>query len=566
MKNYSFAGLLVAVGCLAACGGSFGDAPGSSGAGSSDGGSGQTNGGSGTNGDTDSGGGVSNLDGGSVDPGPTFSFVPADGPVQVVVQEQPATIPIAIHRGITPGTNIKIDITSAPDGISPVGTLTILPGSNTGSLLLSVGATSPQGDVTVKLRGLADGATIPVTMDLQLFVRGKPGALDTTFAPGGVIENTLNDYFSIGDIVPQSDGKILIGANGGNGGTSAVIRLNADGLVDSTLTDTPIQKISGILGGVAAYPDGRILTLRVGTIDRYTAAGVPDPTFSSVVTTASPPTGWDVVSLSTIALGPNDSIYAGGVIYFNWNKPGNSFPYAFRQFPADGVPGCTGVWNNDQDLNFIRKLFLLPTGAFAGSLAFAGTAVMNGLGSGKGIGVGRYKQPSSCTLDPNYGNNAENKGTWYSTDWKYLSDVLFETDGSVDLLAGTSTSARSLVRISKDGQQATYVDLPLYNGNGITRTSNGRYLIAGQYEDSTTGNTSMAIVYYNSGLTIDTTIGDQNGIVTIPVTTNLTGSNVTGLRAVYMPDNSRTVVVGSVSGKNADGNSVTHLVVARIWN
>ncbi|MCL2779185.1 MAG: hypothetical protein FWD73_14395 [Polyangiaceae bacterium] len=124
--------MLLAVGCLASCGGAFGDAPGSSGSGSSDGGaSDQTNGGTGSD-----GGGHATLDGGVVDPGVTFSFVQADGPVQQVVQEQTAIIPITITRYITPGTDIKIDIINPPDGISSVGSLTIAPGQSTGTLAI----------------------------------------------------------------------------------------------------------------------------------------------------------------------------------------------------------------------------------------------------------------------------------------------------------------------------------------------------------------------------------------------------------------------------------------------
>ncbi|MCL2779753.1 MAG: hypothetical protein FWD73_17310 [Polyangiaceae bacterium] len=78
-------------------------------------------------------------------------------------------------------------------------------------------------------------------------------------------------------------------------------------------------------------------------------------------------------------------------------------------------------------------------------------------------------------------------------------------------------------------------------------------------------NYSIAVVYYNSDLTRDMSIGNQ-GIVSIPVPTAWPYPIVTGLRAVYMPDGERTVVVGSVQGTNAAGATVSHFVVARIWN
>ncbi|MCL2779039.1 MAG: hypothetical protein FWD73_13640 [Polyangiaceae bacterium] len=583
MKNYSFAGLLVAVGCLASCGGPFGDAPGSSGSGSSDGGSGQTNGGTG---DADSGGGSGKLDGGNVDPGPTFSFVQPQNLWVYVQQGQPASVTINITRGLTPGTDITIRATSQPDGVT-VDSLTILSGSSTGQLTVKVGASVPQGEVTVKLQGLAEGATVTVPMDLQLFViSGKPGTLDTSFASGGIYEDTTVDYYSVNAATPpQSDGKILVGAatiydSLNYSYASAVIRLNTDGAIDSTLSDPAIKSINGGLFGVAAYPDGRIVTIEntgaIDSIKRYKANGAFDTTLFAT-TNSSLPNNWTSFYLYAIAVGPDDSIYAGG--WASIPSSSSAEPYALIQIPANGqgsMPICSGFGDTNHR-QVINNLSLLPTGA----LAFAGPSYS--LTAGESIRVGRYPHPPSCDLDPNYGNNDENKGIWYSTDWQFFADAFFETDGSVDLLAGQSgTSTYSLVRIDNTGSPAAPVSLPVVcsycnvyenssfhdGGNGgITRAPDGRYLVAGQYKDQATGNTSMVVAYYNSDLTPDMTMGNQ-GVVTIPIpiSTPLASPILGGLRAVYTPDGSLTVVVGRISGKNAAGTAVQHLVVARIWN
>lgn len=114
------------------------------------------------------------------------------------------------------------------------------------------------------------------------------------------------------------------------------------------------------------------------------------------------------------------------------------------------------------------------------------------------------------------------------------------------------SSTHSLVQIDKKGQFAATVGLTLNGASGITRAPDGGYLFAG----SQAGN--MAVAYYNSNLKPDSSIGTQ-GVVAIPV-------GGSGLRAVYTPDGSRTVVVGSMRGTNADGTAVEHLVVARILN
>ena len=580
MKTLGFYGLLVLTGCLASCATPFGDAPapgggsGSSDGGTSDSGSGQTSG------DTDSGGGL-------VPTGPEkFLFVaPATPPY--VVQGKTSSVTITITRGGETASDIQITTTSVPPGVT-VGSLTIPADSNTGQLLVSVPDSVAQGNLDgLAIQGHAVGGQASDKENLPLFVRGQPGALDTTFAAGGVIENTTN-YYQIHTVAPQSDGTILIGAwtsyqmsPTGLRAASAVIRLKADGVVDQTLSGSNIQTITGPIYGVAADPDGRIVTAvavnnMVYNISRYTADGAPDPTFNAtntpgyVAMRASPqiPADWSYLYPYAVAVGQDHNIYAGGVAYVTND---GSEPYAFLQIPDNGQPpdgqgstsGCAGSpWDNTSNKEQITNLSLLPNGA----LAFAGYGVDLSTGLIVGVGVDRYSQPSPCTPDPNYGPN--NDGVWYSTDWQALSDALFETDGSVDLLVGkTGASTYSLVRIDPTGKQTTKVDLPFSAGSsGITRAPapDNRYFVAGQYPPAS--NASMAVAYYNtSNLTPDTSIGNK-GVITIPVPTALTGPTGVGLRAVYMPDGMRTVVVGSMHGANTAGTAVEHLVVARIWN
>ncbi|MCL2779212.1 MAG: delta-60 repeat domain-containing protein [Polyangiaceae bacterium] len=543
MKISTTGWLLVALGCVASCGGSFGDAPGSgsSGSGSPDGGggSGQTNGG------TDSDGGV--LDGGVITPGPeAFSFDPAPDRVYVR-QGQTTKVPITVTRTRTPGSDIQVIVTGAPAGVTPAPFI-IPSGSNTGDLPITIGAL-PQGDLQgmLTLEGSA-GGTAMATNNYKLSVSGNRGSPDVTFGTNGtgIIEDTT-DYYSINSVTPpQNDGKILISTTKSYDQTtgqytSAVIRLNANGLVDSTLTDTSIQKILGLLEykGVTADANGRIVVMSApGTITRYKANGVLDATLFN---TKSP--------IYAVFAGPNDSIYVGGLT-------------PFLQISATGqgiMASCPGFSLNGNTM--ITNMSLLPTGALAFTI---GAYLSNGLG------VGRYTDPSNCTLDENYGTNG---GVWYSPDWRGFADALFETDGSVDLLPGkanTNPRIYSLVRIDPTGNPTTIMDLPLDvgSGGGITRAPDGRYIVAGHQSTSTT---SMDVAYYNydnTDFTPDMTIGTQ-GIVNISIPKSTTLTNLTtgvGLRAVYTPDGSRTVVVGSIQGTNAAGTPVQHFVVARIWN
>ncbi|MCL2778459.1 MAG: hypothetical protein FWD73_10685, partial [Polyangiaceae bacterium] len=382
------------------------------------------------------------------------------------------------------------------------------------------------------------------TAKLDALALGAPGTLDTSFGSGGVYEDTT-EYGYIRTVAPQSDGKTLIGAQSTDGATSVVIRLKADGSVDPMPADSSIQKIDGQILGMTAYPDGRIVTATRDTISRYTAAGPLDTTFPSPPI----PANWTSFTPHAFVVGQNDSIYAGGQASVS-----NTTPSALLQIQANWQAGCSGSWDNT-NYPSITKLSLLPTGA----LAFAGNTSV-------GVGVGRsQKSPSSCALDTTY-------GVWSSTDWTYLGDAWFETDGSVDLLVGKGAYpyVYSIVRINKDGELEAKVDLPLDSYYyGITRAPDGRYLVAGH--QSTASNDSMAVAYYNFDLTPDMSIGKQ-GVITIPVSTVLTnplGSSLAGVgwRALYTPDSSQTVVVGSIRGLSAVSPLVVdHLVVARIWN
>jgi len=454
-----------------------------------------------------------------------------------------------------------------------VAPLTIAAGSSTGELAITVDKSMAQGALKddLVLQGSPPGASATATMNLPLFVRGKRGEFDTTFAPGGVYENIEKKYYSIPIVVSQSDGKILIGAwidgvwhtnDRGSVGWSEVIRLNADGSVDSTFRAPFIQTASGgDVYGLTAYPDGRVVTITLDYIIRYTATGTPDVTFNKIGSVSTD----SLISAGknsfypedVVAVGQDDSIYVGGSAKVSNNGPGTK--YAFLQIPANGqgntrgMHGCSGAWDKTNESQYITKLSLLSTGA----LVFAGTGTVKGLSTSRdGVGVGRYNQPTSCALDPNYGN----KGIWYSKAWHHLEDAVFEADGSVDLLVsnGVTPEVYSIVRINKNGNLEAKVDLPLYAASGITRVPDGRYLVAGGHEQPV-GKNSMAVACYTSDLKPDTSIGKQ-GVAIMPVSTTLSdygSERKIGLRAVYTPDGSRTVVVGRID---------SHLVVARIWN
>ena len=533
MKTFSLAGLLVAVGCVASCSKPFGDAPG--------------------------------LDSGVVPVGPEqFRFVTTATRTQVV-QGKATSVPIVITRGSGAASDIQVTLTSPPAGIT-ADPLTIPSGSSTGQLSITVADTINQGNLDgLAIQGHAVGGNASDTENLPLFVRGKPGALDTTFASDGVYQDAWGSYTSIQSVIPQQNGTILIGAQVLGLPNSTVLRLNADGSVDATFAN---PNILSPIDNMAVSANGNIVITSVvsqkSVITRLTGNGTLDTTFNGTgsLTLSSIPNGWPNFTAAAITIASDESIYVGSSDLRLGVGATIPDPYGIIQIQPNGQFGtesfssCVGFWSSQQELNSLTSLLIHPT---TGALVLTGN-------DGAGIGVIRY-QPLSCARDPQYGGGT---GIAYFKNWQDLDDSFLEADGSIDLLARVDTGGiYSLVHINATGTQMNNVSTLAYSTGrgggptgGVTRAPDGHILVAG--EKLPAGNSSMAVAYYKSDLTLDTLIGNQ-GIVTIPIT--LANTFGVGLRAIYTPDGQKTIVVG-VAHRTDGETFVTseNLVVARIWN
>src|SRR5947209_3832705 len=123
------------------------------------------------------------------------------------------------------------------------------------------------------------------------------------FLPDGTLDTSFNftrDYSFAGAAAPTSDGKLVISASqtvyGFSDGTEAILRLNADGSIDSSFN--PAAKALGNVRAIAFQPDGKILVVGFFTqfagqnrpgIVRLLADGTLDSTFAPV--TLQLPTG-----------------------------------------------------------------------------------------------------------------------------------------------------------------------------------------------------------------------------------------------------------------------------------
>ncbi len=138
------------------------------------------------------------------------------------------------------------------------------------------------------------------------------GTLDPTFSSDGGIGSTL------GYIVPQPDGRLLIGGNGVTSFTyagvtrSSLARINADGTLDPTFVP---PTFNGAVTWPAVQRDGKIVAVGAFTtvngaaqvrVARLNADGTPDASFNATVGTGADQ------DLYSVSLQPDGRILIGG--------------------------------------------------------------------------------------------------------------------------------------------------------------------------------------------------------------------------------------------------------------
>lgn len=138
---------------------------------------------------------------------------------------------------------------------------------------------------------VAAGTTANPSSDFAVARYNEDGTLDKNFGTDGrVITNLPSNSFDLAfDVLIQSDGKVVVGGNGGN---ATLVRYESDGTLDSTFGVGGITTVFQLTeltnaNAVAIQEDGKILL--GGSVDRddyllvrFDANGVVDPTFGEL--------------------------------------------------------------------------------------------------------------------------------------------------------------------------------------------------------------------------------------------------------------------------------------------
>lgn len=231
------------------------------------------------------------------------------------------------------------------------------------------------------------------------------GTLDSTFGSGGKVTVPIGANTSYAaDVAIQTDGKILIAgrATGGSGTDFAIVRLNADGTLDTSFgagTGKALFDISSNLDfcrAVGVQSNGKIILAGIThgalfgfdfSLVRLNSNGTIDSTFNSGTgKRIDDISGYDD-SLSAITIAANDDIYAVG---------GDRNMYAVRY-------NSEGAWQTHIGVNFgyssgeqAYALVLQPDG----KLIFGG----NNGSSASPVTLVRVN-PVTMALDTSFGSN-----------------------------------------------------------------------------------------------------------------------------------------------------------------
>ncbi|MEW8048125.1 MAG: DUF4347 domain-containing protein, partial [Candidatus Thiodiazotropha sp.] len=316
------------------------------------------------------------------------------------------------------------------------------------------------------------GSISNATDDLLVARYNPDGTLDATFGGGDGI--AVIDYAGFHDyghsVILQDDGKLLIsGTTTEEGNNFLLIRLNADGSLDS-----------GFGGG-----DGIVATDILGSIDNSAA----------------------------VMIQPDGKILVGGRAF-----DGVDYLFALVRYNSDGsldsgFGGGDGIVTTSLDgvsHGMIKTI----------SLQGDGKIVVGGDWDNQ-LTVARYNSDGS--LDTSFSGNG-----WVSTDFTGSLEFGYETaiqpDGKI-LLSGYSYDLGFLlVRYNSDGT----LDTSFGGGDGKLSTlvgtsstavdmallADGKIMVAGY---SSSGDTDITVVRYNSDGTLDSSFGGGDGIVTTDI-------------------------------------------------
>jgi len=222
---------------------------------------------------------------------------------------------VKVHRTNGYTGPVFLRVTGLPEGLR-ADPITIADSADQGEIAI-VADMPAQGNVDptpTVVASRADGDALTTEAPLPLFVRGKPGTLDTTFATDGRLINLLGGTLApINAFVSADDSILLPGTCTSEANATAgtcVARLTPDGALDPSYGNSGIATLDGFSPTDAVlFSDGSIVV--GGSLNDTAAYGIIDENGKSSTITYFPATtalGTTAGNVVQTALAPNDSV------------------------------------------------------------------------------------------------------------------------------------------------------------------------------------------------------------------------------------------------------------------
>lgn len=374
-----------------------------------------------------------------------------------LVQGGAVTVPVKIQRRLSSTGAVAITVGKLPAGASadPL----VIPARMTDAVLtLHAAAATPQGAVSLDVNATETEDASSSRAQLSTFVRGRPGALDTTFGEEGIVKTVFAAPTSAAhDARVLQSGAIVVAGRRTN--NLALARLTAAGAVDTSFTGGGRTNLAVSQGDI-------VVDLVQGKMpaDGFIHALGRDPLAATL---------------------------------FRTKLDGNPEP----SFNGNG-----------------RTLVDLGRGSTRGinviSLTDGNALVLTHHSASKVVVVSRWK--ADGTLDTAYGTSGACELTASGTDSEITGagGMLLRSDGSVHVVLGLASTQAVIKGCSATGQLDTTLGtapdhfLPAPGGGVPARSSDGGIVLLG-----TASWTRM-----NAALVSDTSIGTFGRVSTAPIT------------------------------------------------
>ncbi len=383
------------------------------------------------------------------------------------------------------------------------------------------------------------------------------GTLDTTFSSDGIflLHNSNSDVLNA--VAIQTDGKIVAVGQSNSTTEAYVIRLNANGTLDTTFSGDGIFEITsaGVALSVALQTDAKIVIGSRGLsgesiIIRLNTNGALDTTFDTDgIASLSPnhyePYGLAIQSNGRIVVAGTSSISAGGDISTVRLLTSGALD---TSFDTDGI-AVTAVYAGDSEA---RSLAIQTDG----KIVVGGGPGANG--SETEAAIVRYNSDGS--LDTSFdGDGIKLSNLNIGSGDKYFNDLAAQTDGKILAIGDTTYSVAALfvvedftlLRLNADG---TFD--PSFDGNGIVRSqwceqgsdlalqTEGKIVAIGSQERlSNPTDNAVCTQRFNVDGAVDTSLNFAAGDGTIKQTV-LSAQEFTSVEAIASLPNGKILVAG----------------------